>query len=362
MTCKIFIIAVTLLCASGDNFAKNTLHKLTDILSAMDVKGMIEQHTGNIVSEHFYKYYSDDLLPLQFALWKEHHGKQYGSEDEHTARHQIWSKNVRWIHEHNKDNKTYTVAMNHLGDLTAEEYKGLLGMDVQAKIPVGLRVPTIPNLPASHDWRKEGYVTAVKNQGQCGSCWSFSSTGAMEGLGKKRTGKLVSLSEQDLVDCSTSYGNYGCNGGLMDNAFQFVIDIGGIESEEAYPYEGVEGTCRYNRNETVLKLTGFTDIPAGSERAMQGALANNGPVSIAIDAAHQSFQFYKSGVYDEMECSPTQLDHGVLAVGYDTDAEGGDYWIVKNSWSEAWGQDGYIWMSRNKNNQCGVSSSASFPL
>jgi len=343
--------------------ASDTLLKLSDILRAMNLEEMVQSSTVHKIGASFFKYYSDDLLPLQFRLWKEHVGREYSGE-EHVMRQEIWKKNVKLIHEHNQQNKSYSLAMNHFGDMTSEEYRStMLGtkINLKGKIPVGVSVPYV-DLPKSVDWRKKGYVTPVKDQGQCGSCWSFSSTGAMEGAHVKAHGTLVSLSEQNLVDCSSSYGNYGCNGGLMDNAFQYVIDNGGLDTEASYPYEGQELTCRYNANATAIKLSGFKDVTAGSEWSLKMALAKAGPTSIAIDASHYSFQFYNEGVYDEPECSSEELDHGVLAVGYGTSDEGLDYWIVKNSWSEKWGVDGYVMMSRNKQNQCGVASAASYPI
>jgi len=361
---RVLAILVCLVALGHGNFVSNTLLKLGDILKGMDMEGILGDVSTTDIKSNLFKFYHDDLLPLQFKLWKEHHGKMYGSDEEHETRAKIWAENVKFIHEHNKKAKSYTVEMNHFGDMTEAEYKAMLGTKIFKKTPDHvLRGPVMSNLPASVDWRKEGYVTDVKNQGQCGSCWSFSSTGAMEGLHMKKTGTLVSLSEQNLVDCSGSYGNMGCNGGLMDQAFQYVIDNGGIDTETSYPYEGVEGTCRFNKTDTALKLTSFKDVPSGSEAALQAALAQQGPVSIAIDAGHSSFQFYSGGVYDEIECSSEQLDHGVLAVGYGTDATtGADFWIVKNSWSAGWGEDGFIMMSRNKQNQCGVATAASFPL
>jgi len=215
-------------------------------------------------------------------------------------------------------------------------------------------------LPISVDWRKKGYVTEVKNQGQCGSCWSFSATGSLEGQHFRRTGHLVSFSEQQLVDCARKFGTNGCHGGTMDNAFNYIKKYG-IESEISYPYTAMDGHCKYDASLVVGHCTGFVDIKRNDEKDLAKAVASVGPVSVAIDAGHRSFQLYKGGIYNERQCSSTLLDHGVLVVGYGTQINH-KYWIVKNSWGATWGDSGYIKMSKNQNNQCGIATMASYPL
>jgi len=213
--------------------------------------------------------------------------------------------------------------------------------------------------PASVDWVAAGAVTAIKNQGQCGSCWAFSTTGSVEGITKIETGVLPDLSEQQLVDCSASYGNNGCNGGLMDYAFQY-IEANGLCGETAYPYQGVTGTCQSSSCTPVVpagRLYGYKDIPQGNEGDLLPAVAQQ-PVSIAIEADSSAFQFYSTGVFNDPTCGTT-LDHGVLIVGYGTEG-GKNYWKVKNSWGESWGMSGYILMVRGQD-ECGLSLSASYP-
>lgn len=305
-----------------------------------------------------------------FTAFKQLHKKTYENEYEERMRRQIFEVHVSHIKEHNmkyaKGEKSYYLGVNQFSDLTHQEflklYTGHIKLSKESVTNASTYIsPSNILLPDKVDWREKGLVTEVKNQGQCGSCWSFSTTGSLEGQHFKKTGKMVSLSEQQLVDCSSSFGNQGCNGGLMDQAFEYIKAAGGIESEEDYPYVAEdEPKCLFKKSLERATVTGYVDIESGSESKLQEALASIGPVSIAIDASHPSFQSYGGGIYDEPECSSTQLDHGVLAVGYGTDPQ--DYWLVKNSWGTMWGDEGYIKMARNKDNQCGVATSASYPL
>lgn len=301
----------------------------------------------------------------EWQVWKSTHGKAYVDPAEEHVRYTIWQDNMQRISEHNSmfSMNSVELGMNHFGDMTQAEFASVMNGRLPHKQTNGSLFMSLSNvqLPKSVDWRKEGYVTPVKNQGRCGSCWAFSTTGALEGQMFKKTGKLVSLSEQNLVDCAGAYGNNGCHGGLMDNAFQYIKDNGGIDTEASYPYKAKEGRCNYNPANKGGEDTGFVDIPQGDESALQNALATVGPVSVAIDASHFSLQFYRGGVYNEPRCSSTALDHGVLAVGYGTE-NGQDYWLVKNSWGAQWGMSGYVKMSRNRNNQCGIATAASYPL
>jgi len=312
----------------------------------------------------------DSALDEPWSLFKRAYEKVYTGAEEQNRR-AVWETNIVKIRAHNLEADlgvhTYTMGMNKYGDLTHEEFvKQMNGLKMTEDRQSGDRhtfiAPSNIEIPASVDWRKQGYVTPIKDQGQCGSCWAFSATGSLEGQWFKKHTELISLSEQNLVDCSTKQGNMGCNGGLMDYAFQYIKVNHGIDTEKSYPYKARDGKCVFDKKSVGANDTGFTDIKAQSETDLQAAIATVGPISVAIDASQDSFQFYKSGVYNEPDCSSTQLDHGVLAVGYDTTAKKQDYYIVKNSWGESWGNQGYIWMSRNKKNQCGIATMSSYPL
>jgi len=311
----------------------------------------------------------DSDLDSEWQAYKSYHTKKYSSSEE-SLRRLIWEENLKRVALHNLEaamgKHTYTLAMNEFADLSGEEFaKIILGSCVIPKrnstgAATFLKSPFI-QVPTSVDWRDKNLVTPIKDQKQCGSCWAFSTTGSLEGQHSKKTGKLVSLSEQQLVDCSGKFGNFGCMGGLMDNAFRYIKANGGIDTEASYPYEARDGHCRFKPADIGATVAGYTDVPEGDEAALTQAIAAVGPISVAIDASHFSFQLYHTGVYYEKRCSSTRLDHGVLAVGYGTE-DGQDFYWVKNSWGVSWGQKGYIKMARNRQNNCGIATQASYPL
>ncbi|KAJ4701705.1 Cysteine proteinase [Melia azedarach] len=313
---------------------------------------------------------TDDEVMAIYEAWLVNHGKVYNALDEKEKRFEIFKDNLRFIDEHNSENRTYKVGLNRFADLTNDEYRSMyLGArsgasksSLKAKRSNRYQPRVGESLPESVDWRKGGAVVGVKDQGSCGSCWAFSTIAAVEGINKIVTGDLISLSEQELVDCDTSY-NEGCNGGLMDYAFEFIINNGGIDTEEDYPYQAVDGICdTYRKNAKVVTIDDYEDVPVNDEKALQKAVANQ-PVSVAIEAGGRAFQFYESGIFSG-RCG-TALDHGVTAVGYGTE-NGVDYWIVKNSWGGSWGESGYIRMERNLGNtatgKCGIAMEASYPI
>ncbi|XP_030637183.1 cathepsin K [Chanos chanos] len=314
--------------------------------------------------------HSLDNLSLDAAWegWKNTHKKEYNGLDEEAIRRTIWEKNMMLIEAHNKEYElgihSYELGMNHLGDMTSEEVAlklaGLMLPLNKDRNNTYIPEDSLKRLPKSIDYRKLGYVTSVKNQGSCGSCWAFSSAGALEGQLFKTKGQLVDLSPQNLVDCVKE--NYGCGGGYMTNAFNYVKQNGGIDSESAYPYVGQDQQCAYSASGKAAECRGYKEVPEGNERALASALVKAGPVSIGIDATLSTFQFYKRGVYYDRNCNQEDINHAVLLVGYGVTTKGKKYWIVKNSWGEDWGNQGYIYMARNRGNLCGIANLASFPI
>ncbi|KAL4282673.1 hypothetical protein GQ457_16G014890 [Hibiscus cannabinus] len=311
---------------------------------------------------------TDAEVMAMYEQWLVHHGKAYNGLGEKQKRFEIFKDNLRFIDEHNSDDThSFKLGLNRFADVTNEEYRSTYLGVKKPNRKVSKRsdryAPRVgESLPDSVDWRKNGAVAPVKDQGSCGSCWAFSTVAAVEGINQIVTGDLISLSEQELVDCDTNY-NEGCNGGLMDYAFQFIIDNGGIDTEEDYPYTARDGRCdTYRKNAKVVSINSYEDVPVNNEEALKKA-ASNQPISVAIEAGGRAFQLYQSGVFDGI-CG-TQLDHGVTVVGYGTE-NGKDYWIVKNSWGANWGEEGYIKMARNVANsvtgKCGIAMEASYPI
>jgi cathepsin L len=295
-----------------------------------------------------------------FTNWTQKYKITY-PEDIIEQKFQVWLQNKNLVDNYNKyGENNFVLELNQFADQNfslPHPMKNKMLFKKQHQNPEPGFVAR-PDLPVAVDWRKKGVVTLVKNQGSCGSCWSFSTTGSVESQHAIVTGKLVTLSESQLVDCDQT--DHGCNGGLMDNAFQYVEKFG-LEREKDYPYIASQQTCKYNKNNSIVYIDSYRDVKGGEE-ALKEAIATAGPVSVAIDASQYQFQLYKQGVYYSTECSNTRLDHGVLVVGYGTDKSNNDYWIVKNSWGPGWGLNGYILMSRNKENNCGISTSPSYPI
>lgn len=323
--------------------------------------------------EHHHLLSAARANPAQhFQQWMQQHAKAYSNDaKELLHRFKVWSANLEFIMEYNAKHSDHWLGLNSLADLTSEEYSARLGYDHAAhkasnRAKTGFKYSNVDLevLPPAIDWRKRGAVTPVKNQAQCGSCWAFSTTGSVEGINAIVSKTLVSLSEQELVDCDLEQ-DHGCQGGLMDYAFQFIVDNGGLDTEDDYPYTAMQGECELKkRNRHVVSIDGFEDVPENNEAELKKAVAHQ-PVSVAIEADQKAFQLYMGGVFSDNSCG-TALDHGVLIVGYGTDAgAGGAYWTVKNSWGPEWGESGYIRLKRNvkdKEGMCGIAMVASYPI
>jgi cathepsin F len=307
----------------------------------------------------------DDLLKFkQFVIT---HKKTY-SNAEFPTRLAIFKDNLVKIERLNAQSRLAKFGVNKFADLSTDEFKSLyMGTKPFKNNPSWPMLPTLSeqqlkDTPISWDWRDHGAVTPVKDQGQCGSCWSFSTTGNVEGQWFLAGNSLVSLSEQNLVDCDHECMIYegeqscdsGCEGGLMPNAFTYIMSNNGIDTEDSYPYLGVDSTCNFKTQNVGAKISNWTMIP-GDEKQMASYLAQIGPLSIAVDATW--WQFYLGGVFDFPWCGDS-LDHGVLIVGYgnqtDIVDEDVNYWLIKNSWSDSWGESGYIKVYRG-DDQCGIN-------
>jgi cathepsin L len=288
----------------------------------------------------------------EFMKFVTEHGKSYGTVAEFQFRSAQFKKRHAEIQAWNADNNTHVVGHNEFSDYTYAEMKARNGYKHKEQTNI-VELDSSANA-ATVDWRSKGAVTPVKNQGQCGSCWAFSTTGAVEAAYFLKHGTLKSFSEQQLVDCAGGiYHNNGCNGGLMDYAFQY-IEKNPLELEADYPYHARDGTCKATKTKEVGTVAGYNDVPHTADQ-LRAAL-NKSTVSVAIEADQMAFQAYRSGVITK-GCG-TRLDHGVLAVGYGT-LNGQDYFLVKNSWGSSWGDQGYVRIGAN--NVCGILLSASYP-
>ena len=294
------------------------------------------------------------------------YGRDYSSMVEYMRAFSAFTVNLDKIDKHNSDpDRMYDMRMNGFGDKSFVEFWRVRHSPMYDYHPVReymLHKSDDHALPSNVDWRSAGLVTNIKNQGECGSCWAFSAVASIEGQHAKKTKKLVSLSEQNLVDCAGHYGCMGCGGGWMNEAMEYVEWNGGIDTEKSYPYLAQNEPCNYSKSHVGAKVTGVVNITKGSDKDLLHAVATVGPISVAIDASVQEFQFYSDGIYTSKDCSTTQLDHGVTIVGYGENAKGKKYYIIKNSWGTDWGMNGYMYWNRDIKDMCGIAQMASYPL
>jgi hypothetical protein len=311
---------------------------------------------------------NEEIEWKQFSFFQEKFNKKYDTLIEFEKRFQIFRNNFYNIITHNLDkNQTFTMDINQFTDLTPQEFKKLyltkLNSDNRNNECKIFSTNLSENIPSSIDWREKGAVTSVKDQGQCGSCWAFSSTGSAEGAWSISTGQLINLSEEQLVNCAKGilYGSNGCSGGSMEGADKYLIQYGQCSDFE-YPYtsgNGVSGTCKSCN--PVAKFTACSDVKPNDQISLKVAVSRQ-PVSVAIEADTRYFQSYSSGILTSVNCG-TNLDHGVLIVGYGEE-NNIPYWLVKNSWSTTWGESGYVKILRSDSNDdpgiCGIAMDPSF--
>jgi len=297
--------------------------------------------------------------------FKSIHGKQYVDKQEEDARKSIFEQNLVTIQKHNElysaGLETYAMAVNHLSDMNLHEVIGsgllLSNMTVEPAYVSG------EDLNAGHvDWREwRGVVTPVKDEGHCKAPWAFVATGTLEGQWMLLKRHAVSLSEQQLVDCSTDFDNYGCRTGNMHNAYRYIKWAGGIQSESDYPFKAHEGNCHFKKSQSVATVSGYHEMRSGDERELTQAVETVGPIAVAIMMT-DNFRHYSHGVFVDPTCNPYYLSYALLVVGFGTSSASVDYYIVKNQWGDDWGEAGYIRMARNRGNMCAIATVASYPL
>lgn len=311
----------------------------------------------------------DAAMVSRHEKWMAEHGRAYADEEEKARRLEVFRANAKLIDSFNAAGEnSHRLATNRFADLTDEEFRAArTGLQRPAAVAGvgsgGFRYEnfSLADAAGSVDWRAMGAVTGVKDQGSCGCCWAFSAVAAVEGLTKIRTGRLVSLSEQELVDCDVNGVDQGCDGGLMDNAFQYMARHGGLAAESSYPYRATDGSCR-RPGSAVASIQGYEDVPENNEAALAAAVAHQ-PVSVGINGGDYVFRFYDSGVLGESGCG-TELNHAITAVGYGTASDGSKYWLMKNSWGASWGEGGYVRIHRGVRGEgvCGLAKLASYPV
>ncbi|XP_062591149.1 procathepsin L-like [Saccostrea cucullata] len=286
-------------------------------------------------------------ITYEFQTWKQKYRKQYRSANEEAYRYEIWKRSLDLVNRHNQANVSgFSMEMNQFADQIHIGLRKKLTYKVSS---VATKTPFIRDVPESFDWRTKGAVSPVKNQGQMGSSLAYATLDSIESMHFIKTGQLIELSIHELVQC--------CNTSLVGSEFKCVQKLGGLCDSASYPFSS---TCQSSKCTPVAKVTGVTAVKHGDEEALKMAVFTQ-PVLAVIDASHSSFQLYRSGVYYEKACSSQRLDHAVLVVGYGSKG-GKDFWIVKNSWGTEWGMNGYILMSRNRRNNCGIASSAFYPV
>ncbi|GAB2298166.1 hypothetical protein Dimus_032238 [Dionaea muscipula] len=306
---------------------------------------------------------SEVSMKERHEQWMKEYGRVYEDNAEKERRFNIFKKNVERIESMNKLNRPFTLGVNAFTDLTLEEFRASHNgykRPARSLKATSFKYENFTDVPDSINWVTNGAVTPVKDQGQCGCCWAFSAVASTEGIHWINANNLVSLSEQQVLDCDTNGQDQGCNGGMPQGAFEYIMGNGGLTTEDAYPYTGSQGWwCNLGSDPIAATISNYENVPS-DEGSLQQAVANQ-PCSVAIDASCDDFMQYSGGVFSE-SCG-NNLDHAVTTVGYGTTDDGTDYWLVKNSWGTSWGENGYIRMQRNVggDGMCGIATDASYP-
>jgi len=309
-----------------------------------------------------------DYAKIQFAAFKEKYGKHYRSRVEHDLRFNIFKAYLAKMEEHNKSGSTWTMGLNQFSDLNQAERKSLWTTQGYKRMPMSGEerlsqtvTKRAQELPESIDWRDKGVVSAVKNQGQCGSCWAFATTEVVESYAAIETGTLPILSAQQVTACAPNDlqcgGIGGCQGSIPQLAFTY-LQLFGHATEDSYPYIANSDICEYDFENTapVVGITGYNTLPTNNQEAVMTHLAETGPLAVSV-WVNDAFHNYGGGLFDGCSYDESmEVNHVVQLVGYGSDGEG-DYWIVRNSWGEGWGENGYIRMKRDSEAQCGTNSS-----
>ncbi|XP_064545962.1 cathepsin L-like [Drosophila montana] len=313
--------------------------------------------------------FNADVFDVEWNNFKVDYEKTYQDISEHLHRKQIFKHNKEIIDRHNKryaaGEETFEMGINQFTDLLSHEFEAFILGGLNATVDeteIDLIYSPTGNIeiPSSVDWRQEGAVTRVKDQGRCGSCWAFAAVGTLEGQHYLKTGELVELSEKNLLDCTSGkpYYNHGCNGGRATSALLYVKRNHGIDTASWYPYKAKQGHCRFDGSHIGATVSRIVRIKRNSESALAAAVAKKGPIAVSIEATH--LHHYRGGVLRK-SCHK-RSNHAVVVVGYGHDTNGGDYWLVKNSWGSLYGENGYVRMARNENNMCFIASNAVYPL
>lgn len=319
----------------------------------------------------------DDPVERRWQEFKTKYNKSYSSSDAEQIAFENFMENLRKVVNHNANSRQYRMDINHMSDWSDADYQKLNNFVKPTTNPISRDNPLEESIkgelqaPSSVDYRDDKrLVGPVKDQGACGACWAFATVGLLEGQQRlNSTGYVVSLSEQNLIDCDRAGENRGCAGGNYEDALAFIKANGGLETDRDYPYKSASGSdkydCKFKREDafiTTMYLTGSQRLVSGNELSLMENVARYGPVAVSIDASLDGFRHYKSGIFYDERCSSTNINHAVLIVGYGTNEYGEDYWIVKNSWSTQWGLNGYALMARNRQNHCGIASYAVLSL